>query len=277
MKALGLRCSGGVSCKSAPQTSCSPAPALGSGQPAHAAPVWGPRQQHLFQPIRSRDGVLRAARRDDSRTHHRRTLLAVPAALLTAVPHQPAAPAVAAPPALTAAEPVQLNGSPNGSSSNGEEPPECARDCRPANPPLRITAPGRVVAGQLQSSKLPLAAQTAAQSLVPGCIARGVHEKSLWSHPAANRGCPCRALAAVPEITALQGDAKRRARACLQLHMLVWSIPPDACAHCCSGRHPWRPAEGNHAVQAGGLRGRGGQAPGVDRRQHHCRAARRCA
>ncbi len=106
--------------------------------------MWRPRQpQQPWRLSTPSCSSLRASRRDG--LAHRRTVLHT-AALLTAVPHRPP-PAVAAPPQAPAPSPgSQLNGSSNGSSSGDEEPP--VRDCRPANPPLRITAPGRVVAGQ---------------------------------------------------------------------------------------------------------------------------------
>lgn len=119
-------------------------PAARSTKQPVAATLWRPRLPQ--QPLRLAApscSSLRASRRDGFA--HRRTVLHT-AALLTAVPHQ-VPPAAAAPPQVPTPETApQLNGSLNGSSSGDEEP--SVRNCRPANPPLRITTPGRVVAGQ---------------------------------------------------------------------------------------------------------------------------------
>jgi hypothetical protein len=143
MKALGLKGSAGTATGNS-CTSFQPA-ALGGQAPT---PVWSPR---LLQPqLRPGHGALRASRRAEASAQRRTLLGAGTAALLTAVPHEPVAPAVAAPEQLAVSESVRLDVSNSGSASNGDElgPAECAKDCRPANPPLRITAPGRVVAGQ---------------------------------------------------------------------------------------------------------------------------------
>lgn len=143
MKALGLKRSVGTATGNS-CTSFQPA-ALGGQAPT---PGWCPR---LLQPqLRPGHGALRASRRAEASAQRRTLLGAGTAALLTAVPHEPVAPAVAAPEQLTVSESVRLDVSNSGSASNGDElgPAECAKDCRPANPPLRITAPGRVVAGQ---------------------------------------------------------------------------------------------------------------------------------
>lgn len=221
MKALGLWRSAGASTGQS-GTSCQPA-TLASQTPT---PLWGPRQ--LLQPhLRSGNGLLRATRREEAHTQRRTLLSAGTAALLTAVPHRPVAPAVATPPQLTVSEPVRLNGSQNGSGSGGDEagPPECARDCRPANPPLRITAPGRVVAGQQPAVRLQIAGcyTLRAASQPPRSSVVLVHEKSPLV-------APSRAVARLP---ASGGSDTSKCRIALDLGVAAGAT--TACQSICVG------------------------------------------
>ena len=193
MKALGLKRSAGTATGNS-CTSFQPA-ALGGQAPT---PVWSPR---LLQPqLRPGHGALRASRRAEASAQRRTLLGAGTAALLTAVPHKPVAPAVAAPEQLTVSETVRLDVSNSGSSSNGDEPgpAECAKDCRPANPPLRITAPGRVVAGQQHNHTQRIMSRThyrAALTPQLGFRLRGCSKSRPWSHSCSTllavTGSPC--------------------------------------------------------------------------------------